>query len=128
MVRSFYDDCPRKNVRNDIAVPLSTLNFLQYSIILCPVSTGIFTFVHVFYMMARICKRINEMSKKFDWMKRSLMGSTTMSLSGSVLPHSHIHNADGSCCGHHHHHVHDEHCGHDHGESDDHTNPKGECC
>lgn len=86
------------------------------------------------------------MTKKFDWMKKSLMGSTTMPMAGGLMAGpGHSHAADGSCCGHdhghgHHHHGHDHSghshhhhhdgacCDHDHGaEGDDQTSPKG-CC
>lgn len=65
------------------------------------------------------------MSDTKSWIRRSLMGSTTLPAGiapNPVLPHAH--KADGSCCGHHHHghdhahahdhhdHVHDENCNH----------------
>ena len=64
------------------------------------------------------------MSKKTDWIKKSLMGSSTMPLgtggAGGFMPHFHVH---GPGCGHDHHdhgdeegHVHGPGCGHDHGE------------
>jgi hypothetical protein len=95
------------------------------------------------------------MNKKFDWLKNNLMGSTTMPLgtglgtaSGfSVLQSGHVHNEDGSCCGHDHGpglthqsgHVHTADCGHDHShgadcghdhnqEEEDCTSPKTGCC
>jgi hypothetical protein len=80
------------------------------------------------------------MPKKFDWMKRGLMGSTTLPLGtagASLLSMPHVHAADGSCCGHDHSHDNDDHghhhghqhgpdCNHDHDE--DATSPKGGCC
>ena len=66
------------------------------------------------------------MTSKFNFIKNSLMGSSTMpgsAFSGmagwSVGNHHHHghhhHHADGSCCGHDHSHDHDHgDCGHDH--------------
>jgi hypothetical protein len=84
------------------------------------------------------------MAKKNDWMKKSLMGSTTMpmgtgdSAGGFFLSSPHVHAADGSCCGHdhahgyHHDHGHHRHhgesCAHDHDHDEDCTSPKGGCC
>jgi len=73
------------------------------------------------------------MSKKTDWIRKSLLGSSTLppGAAGSPLftPHFHVH---GPGCGHDHdhdhdhddpHHVHGPGCGHDHhhdhGEDDD---------
>jgi hypothetical protein len=77
------------------------------------------------------------MSRHFDKIKKSLSMSTTLPLgtAGAGLPlmgSTHVHKADGSCCGHDHHHHTDHHhdggcCDHDHDE-DDTTNPKGGCC
>lgn len=71
---------------------------------------------------------------KNNWMKKSLMGSTTMPLASgggfSFLTGGHVHKDDGSCCGHdhgHHHHNHSHH-DHDHDEDGNCTDPKGGCC
>ena len=62
------------------------------------------------------------MSKKTDWIKKSLLGSSTMPVGtgggGLFTPHFHVH---GPGCGHDHGddeegHVHGPGCGHDHGE------------
>ncbi len=85
------------------------------------------------------------MTKKNDWMRKSLMGSTTLppgTGGGNLfLGTPHVHAADGSCCGHghdhshdhshaghHHHHHHGEACTHDHEHDEDCTSPKGGCC
>ena len=70
------------------------------------------------------------MSKKFDWMKRGLMGSTTLAPTAGLAGQGHVHKADGSCCGHDHahHHAHEGSCGHDHEHDEDCTSPKGGCC
>ena len=67
----------------------------------------------------------NTMSKNSDWIRKSLMGSTTLPMgtlprSGPVSGHTHNHKADGSCCGHDHGHNYDDvhdHDGHVHDEN-----------
>lgn len=66
------------------------------------------------------------MSKNSDWIKKSLMGSTTMPTGTgggfSFLPLGggiHVHNEDGSCCGHDH--------GHDHSHAHHHDHAHGSC-
>ena len=82
------------------------------------------------------------MTKKMSFIKKMLMGSTTLpsSIGGGHVhgPHcNHDHDEDhvhGPGCNHDHDHdeghVHGPHCNHDHDHDDDEdcTNPKGGCC
>jgi hypothetical protein len=71
-----------------------------------------------------------DMTDAKNWMKKSLLGSTTMPMGTGgpplkdILPFTILDGgeAEHQCCGHdhHHHHHHDDH-------DDDCTNPKG-CC
>ncbi len=73
------------------------------------------------------------MSKKTDWIKRSLLSSSTMPI-GTGIAGGHVH---GPHCNHGHDHSHEEkgekhvhgpHCNHHDDDEDDTTNPRGGCC
>lgn len=70
------------------------------------------------------------MSGKTNWMKKGLLGSTTLPLTSgggfSFLNGGHKHKHDGNCCGHDH--SHHDHHDHDHDEDGNCTDPKGGCC
>lgn len=63
------------------------------------------------------------MSRVRDWMKKGLMGSTTLYPGASAaLAPVHVHAPDGSCCGHSH-----DHEDEDENAHGDVTHPRG-CC